>query len=246
MRRRAFACDEGDMVVDPCDEDFSYLSLTVARYAKEDALGKYMALITLSPIYLAVAYMTLVVVRRDLQVFILAVGHLCDLIVNKALKTWFAQARPPGCINTGHGMPSNHSQYMFFFATFASLYLWNRVSFCSEAKVGLTSALVGWAAGVGYSRMCLRCHTFSQVAVGAAVGSSTGALWYILYSKVLLPLLPHVARWPISRALYVKDYSQVSNVLAFEHTALHGGGGAASQQVTTGGTEQITFPRKTR
>lgn len=42
--------------------------------------------------------MTLVVVRRDLQVFILAVGHLCDLIVNKALKTWFAQARPPGVV----------------------------------------------------------------------------------------------------------------------------------------------------
>lgn len=40
--------------------------------------------------------MTLVIVRRDLQVFILAVGHLFDLVVNKALKTWFAQARPPG------------------------------------------------------------------------------------------------------------------------------------------------------
>ncbi|CBJ28335.1 dolichyldiphosphatase [Ectocarpus siliculosus] len=224
------------MVVDPCDEDYAYLSLTVARYAKEDALGKYMALLTLSPIYLAVAYMTLVVVRRDLQVFVLAVGHLVDLVVNKALKTWIAEARPPGCINTGHGMPSNHSQYMFFFASFVSLYLWGRVSFSAEAKVGLTSVLAGWAASVAYSRMCLQCHTLKQVAVGAAVGTTTGGLWYLLYSKVLLPLLPRVAKWPISRALYVKDYSQVSNVLAFEHDALYGDGGG--ETVFTGSSSR--------
>lgn len=29
--------------------------------------------------------------------------------------------------------------------------------------------------------------------------------------QVMLPLLPQVAKWPISRALYVKDYSQVRN-----------------------------------
>lgn len=51
--------------------------------------------------YLAVSYLTLVVVRRDLQVFVLAVGHLFDLVVNKALKTWFAEARPPGDQNVG-------------------------------------------------------------------------------------------------------------------------------------------------
>lgn len=34
--------------------------------------------------------------------------------------------RSEGCVNTGHGMPSNHTQYMFFFATFASFYLWGR------------------------------------------------------------------------------------------------------------------------
>lgn len=37
-------------------------------------------------------------------------------------------------------------------------------------------------------RICLQCHTLSQVAVGAAVGSGTGALWYLLYSKVSLGL----------------------------------------------------------
>eukprot|EP00752_Nemacystus_decipiens_P004302 g3931.t1 len=232
------------MVVDPSNEDYAYLSLTVARYAKEDALGKYTALLTLSPIYLAVAYLTLVAVRRDLQVFILAVGHLFDLVVNKVLKTWFAEERPPGCINTGHGMPSNHTQYMFFFASFVSLYLWGRVSYCTEAKLGLTSALVGWAAGVGYSRICLQCHTLKQVVAGAAVGTGTGALWYVLYSKVLLPFLPQVAKWPISRAFYVKDYSQVSHVLAFEHAALHGGG--ANAQSGGAGRGPSHLPKKTR
>lgn len=230
------------MVADPCDEDYAYLSLTVARYAKEDALGKYVAIFTLSPIYLAVAYMTLVVVRRDLQVFILAAGHLFDLALNKALKNWFAEARPLGCVNTGHGMPSNHAQYMFFFATFSALYLWGRVSYCTEAKVGLTTALLGWAAGVGYSRMHLKCHTFSQVAAGAAIGSSTGTLWYLLFTRVMLPLLPAVTKWPLCQALYVKDYSQVPNVLAFEHAGLHGLGA----QQGNGGRHERDLSRKAR
>ncbi|CAM9499145.1 unnamed protein product [Ascophyllum nodosum] len=234
------------MVADQCDEDYTYLGLTVARYAREDALGKYMALLTLSPIYLAVAYMTLVVVQRDLQVFVLAVGHLFDLAINKVLKTWFAQARPAGCINTGFGMPSNHTQYMFFFATFAALFLWCRVSYPLVSKLGLTSALLGWAAGTtifhstcaSIDRMRLKCHTLNQVVVGAAVGSGTGALWYLLYAKVLIHLLPSVARWRISRALYVKDYSKVPNVLAFEHANLHGAGNVW--------TERQEIPRKAR
>ncbi|CAM9425483.1 unnamed protein product [Sphacelaria rigidula] len=211
------------MALDPCDEEYAYLSLTVARYAKDDPLGKLMALVTLSPIYLAVAYVTLVAVRRDLQTFILAVGHLCDLVVNKCLKNWFAEARPLGCVNTGHGMPSNHTQYMFFFTSFAMWYLWGRVSYCTAEKVGLTSAVAGWAAIVGYSRMYLQCHTLKQVAVGAIVGSVTGTLWYMVYTNILAPICPVVAKWPISRALFVKDYSQVSHVLAFEHSNLHGG-----------------------
>lgn len=35
-------------------------------------------------------------------------------------------------------------------------------------------------------RICLQCHTLNQVVVGAAVGTGTGALWYLLYSKVSL------------------------------------------------------------
>ncbi|CAN0208967.1 unnamed protein product, partial [Hapterophycus canaliculatus] len=76
--------------------------------------------------YLAVAYLTLVVARRDLQIFVFSLGHVFDLAVNKFLKTWFAEARPPGCVHTGHGFPSNHTQFMFFFATFVSMYLWGR------------------------------------------------------------------------------------------------------------------------
>lgn len=38
----------------------------------------------------------------------------------------FPYIHSEGCINTGHGMPSNHTQYMFFFASFVSLYLWGR------------------------------------------------------------------------------------------------------------------------
>lgn len=34
----------------------------------------------------------------------------------------------------------------------------------------------------------MNCHTLKQVAVGAVVGSGTGALWYLLYAKVRVQL----------------------------------------------------------
>ncbi|CAM9458854.1 unnamed protein product [Choristocarpus tenellus] len=224
------------MVASPCDESLSYLSLTVARYAADDPLGKVAALITLSPIYLGAAYATLSLCRRDLQTFIMGVGQALDLVVNKVAKNWAAEPRPQGCVTGGYGMPSNHTQFMFFFAAFSILYLWNRLSCSTCTKAGLSLGLGLWAALVGWTRQdrvvsfCLHlsCHTPMQVVVGGVLGSGTGALWYLIYQEVLMPLSPSVVKWPLCRALLVKDYSQVSNVLAFEHENLHGAEGLAN------------------
>ena len=32
--------------------------------------------------------------------------------------------------------------------------------------------------------MYLKCHTFNQIAAGAAIGSITGVLWYLLFTRV--------------------------------------------------------------
>lgn len=41
-----------------------------------------------------------------------------------------------------------------------------------------------------------------------------------LLLQVMLPLLPKIVKWPICRALYVKDYSQVRTRLVVRYSAL--------------------------
>jgi hypothetical protein len=58
---------------------YKYLGLTVVRYADGDLLGQLLSLITLSPVFLAVAYFTLLLGRGgELQIVLLCVGHVSN------------------------------------------------------------------------------------------------------------------------------------------------------------------------
>jgi hypothetical protein len=59
---------------------YKYLGLTVVRYTDGDHLGQLLSLITLSPVFLAVAYATLLLGRGgELQIVILCVGQVSEL-----------------------------------------------------------------------------------------------------------------------------------------------------------------------
>jgi hypothetical protein len=56
---------------------YKYLGLTVVRYTDGDHLGQLLSLITLSPVFLAVAYATLLLGRGgELQIVLLCVGQV--------------------------------------------------------------------------------------------------------------------------------------------------------------------------
>ncbi|CAM9162568.1 unnamed protein product [Phaeothamnion confervicola] len=220
------------MPVDQCNENYAFFGLTVVRYRVNDDLGAVMSLLTLSPIIIGVGYFTLMGFRRDLQTFCLAFGQLLDLVLNKVMKTAIAAPRPDlgSCPNTGHGMPSNHAQFMFFFCTFCLLHIWLRTSWSRLEILLASAALLGWGPAVAYSRIHLTCHSLEQVAAGSALGSATGALWFVFEDAVLRPLCPRVASWRVCEALHAKDYSAVRHVLRHEREAVHGAAGRSHQK----------------
>ena len=215
-------------------------SLTLIQYPAtySKLSGALLALLSLSPIFLGVAYTAIIFVRRDLQTASLAVGQLVDQALNHVLKEAVAQARPAGfCPNESHGMPSNHAQFMAFFATAASLLVWTQVvpqgakqgARCKQRplprlrRIGKTAALVAWTVAVAASRVVLTCHTPEQVAAGAAIGLLTGACWYRFHVGVLVPVvIPRLLTLPLLRSLGVKDYSGVADVLETEYLSAHG------------------------
>lgn len=76
------------------------------------------------------ALATLCLFRRELTIYMFFVGQLLDTLANFVLKRAFQHPRPLTAKDTDFGMPSNHSQFLFFFATYYSLFLLFRYAHC--------------------------------------------------------------------------------------------------------------------
>ena len=91
-------------------------SLTYVTYEDGDHLGELCALLSLAPPFIVVAYATLLVARRDAHLAYILCGQLINGALNAILKATINQPRPGGCDHPGPGMPSDHSQFMAFWA----------------------------------------------------------------------------------------------------------------------------------
>ena len=150
--------------------------LTCLYYDEKDIP---MVLLSLLPIFLMVSYVTLIVVNRDWRVFSMLVGQLLNEGLNNILKRTIKEPRPPTSKKDGYGMPSSHSQFVWYFAIYGLLCLsvsrqnpWIRLIYAM--------GMVGGATGVSISRVWLDYHTVDQVLVGASVGSVIGILWFYI------------------------------------------------------------------
>jgi len=106
-----------------------------------------------------------------------------------------------------YGMPSSHTQFMFFFATVLPLF------FCllkrqqqqqqKQQNVKILQFLsYVLAAMVAYSRVHFEYHTYSQVTVGALVGIALGIVWTWMYKMVIEPkVIPAIASTSIAKQL---------------------------------------------
>jgi dolichyldiphosphatase len=70
--------------------------LTHVMYIKGDIIGYFLALLSLSPIFIMVMYATLIVFRRDFQTIFIVFGQLLNVAVNLILKKVISQPRPHG------------------------------------------------------------------------------------------------------------------------------------------------------
>ncbi|KAF1327960.1 Dolichyldiphosphatase 1, partial [Globisporangium splendens] len=174
-----------------------------------------------------VMYATLVVFQRDLDIVVMLIGQLLNEVVNQILKRSIQQSRPEGARMSGSGMPSAHSQFIFFFAAYVVAYTWKRFNAHRRLEQSLT--IVGatvLAVVVCVSRIRLGYHSKEQVVVGALVGALTGLAWHGLVTKTSPWLFPLITETALAQFFYIRDISRIPDLIVYQHQLCHGPSGA--------------------
>ena len=144
-------------------------SLTHILYDPTHPLSIPLTLLSLSPIFLFVSYLTLVIFTRRFTILLLALGQIANELLNLVLKRVWRAERPylgMGEVGVGYGMPSSHAQAAAFLVAWGIGYAGTlsrrsvRGEMCS-VEVGRVRwwrtrvyvfGLVLWSALVAYSR----------------------------------------------------------------------------------------------
>ncbi|KAK0175656.1 hypothetical protein PV327_009388 [Microctonus hyperodae] len=202
-------------------------SLTHVEYPQGDFLGRMLAFISLTPFAVIVGFVTLILFRRDLHTISYFIGVIANEIVGLLLKYTIKEARPMrrDIVYMEYGMPSAHSQFMWFFTTYTTLFVCFRMHLNNNSTV--TERLWRWTIIIGcaivatlvtFSRIYLQYHTISQVFCGFLAGTTMGIVWFYITHLVLTPLFPIIVSWRISEYLLLRDTTLIPNVLWFEYT----------------------------
>ncbi|KAI8058204.1 phosphatidic acid phosphatase type 2/haloperoxidase [Syncephalis plumigaleata] len=182
--------------------------LTHVLFHKDDPLGLLMAMVTLVPIGLICSYLSVLVTSRKAWVALAAIGQLGNEVINFMLKKYIQDHRPHRCLAGGYGMPSSHSQYILYFATFTTLCLSNGLP-KTPSQLVLTILLYSIGVAVCYSRVHLGYHTVAQVLAGSTLGFVVSTMWYLLIQRVLKPsgILASIFRLPLLSLLDASDFA---------------------------------------
>ncbi|XP_034047902.1 dolichyldiphosphatase 1 [Thalassophryne amazonica] len=204
------------------------ISVTHVEFSDDDLTGEMLAYISLLPIAILVGFVTLIVFKRELHTISFFAGVLLNEGVNWLLKNIVREPRPCAgihSVHTDYGMPSNHSQLIWFFVVYFFLFLYLRMHQTNNARCVdllwrhiLSIVLLGLAISVSYSRVYLLYHTWGQVLYGGVAGSTFGIIWFFITQELLTPLFPKIAAWPVSEYFLVRDTSLIPNILWFEYT----------------------------
>ncbi|KAF5893842.1 putative helicase senataxin isoform X1, partial [Clarias magur] len=205
------------------------ISLTHVEYPAGDVAGQILAYASLLPMAILVGFVTLIVFKRELHTISFFGGLVMNEGLNWLLKHILQEPRPCGgghsTVTTEYGMPSSHSQFIWFFVIYFFLFLYLRMHQTNNARCVellwrhvLSIILLGVALSVSYSRVYLLYHTWSQVIYGGVAGMVVGVVWFFITQEVLTPIFPKIAAWPISEFFLVRDTSLIPNILWFEYT----------------------------
>uniref|UniRef100_A0A7S3AJC8 Dolichyldiphosphatase n=1 Tax=Haptolina ericina TaxID=156174 RepID=A0A7S3AJC8_9EUKA len=198
-------------------------SLTYVSYTPGDKVGLLCALLALAPVFIIVAYATLFVSRREAHLIWMLIGQLLNVALNAALKAAIGQPRPPGADHDGMGMPSDHAQFMGFWACYGALFLAIHVPRLGRSgwRSLLILAMCVLALAVAASRVYLGYHTVAQISVGLGVGSAVSFVWFAMYTTWLRPCLgAWVSNSAVCRYLLIRDAAHIDDLLTFEYDAI--------------------------
>ncbi|OWA54343.1 putative Dolichyldiphosphatase 1 [Hypsibius exemplaris] len=216
---------------DPSVSPWVPFSYTHVEYLEGDLFGMVMAIASLLPIFIVVSFATLIIFRRDLHTMAFFAGTLLNEAVNFILKRGLGHLRP--CTDRKHhgskyAMPSNHSQFVWFFSVYLVLFLFVRLRMSIAApkfhvfvwvwKTAVALGAVAAACIVSYSRAYLHYHSSQQVIFGSVLGAVLGVAWFFVVQNLLTPVFPVIASWRVSEFLLVRDTTLIPNVIFFEYT----------------------------
>lgn len=209
------------------------ISLFHVEYPGGDVIGKILAWFSLLPMFIVIGFITLIMFRREIHTMTFFTGILINELANMTVKHTLAHPRLcAGHVfpNSTHGMPSDHSQFMAFFAVYSVLFIYFRLLHFSQSTtvwddlienlwrhmlaIGVALAAVT----VAFSRIYLRYHTPHQVGYGFLLGCVLGACWFIFTQTVLTPLFPTITTWPVCEYLMIRDSTLIPSVMWFEYT----------------------------
>lgn len=148
--------------------DSKHFALTHIVYDPSSNLGIPLALLSLSPIFLFVAYFALVIFGRRLSLLLLAAGSVGNEVLSLALKRALRSPRPypdHPHIGDGYGMPSSHAQAGAFVlawgigyalsqpARYPARTVSKRAETMHRVRTGIyVFGLAAWSLTVAYSR----------------------------------------------------------------------------------------------
>ncbi|KAK3821069.1 MAG: PAP2 superfamily-domain-containing protein [Benniella sp.] len=202
-------------------ETLTSLSLTHVRFVGDDIYSKLFAFITLSPFGITCGYIAVILATRDLSIILMLAGQFLNECVNYVLKRVIKQERPTTGrldlgLGEGYGMPSSHSQFMAYFATYMILLMHGSSGSVSPHLISLGVAL--WSILVIYSRVHLYYHTWQQVVAGSICGCAIAAAYYFFVQKFLR--LKGMQDWMLDNAVarwfYLVEREQMDNVYQWE------------------------------
>uniref|UniRef100_A0A8D8RM77 Dolichyldiphosphatase n=1 Tax=Cacopsylla melanoneura TaxID=428564 RepID=A0A8D8RM77_9HEMI len=209
--------------------EWSPLTLTYVEYPQGDIVGKFLALMSLTPFGVLIGFVTLILFRRDLHTVSFLVGLLLNEVLNMVLKYIIQEPRPLRAhidkVSVPYGMPSSHAQFMWFFSMYILCFVvvrlrYNNSSYKYESywKVFIVLSSLLLTCIVSYSRVYLLYHTWNQILYGALIGCVFATGWFLITQFILTPLFPMITQWRISEVLMIRDTTLIPNILWFEYT----------------------------
>ena len=203
-------------------------TLTHVDYPDGDPTAKILAVISLLPLVIVIVHITVFACKRDLHTLFYGLGTILNGVLNYVLKHTIKEARPHSTVSIRdstklfeeYGMPSSHSQFMWFVSTYMALFVYVRlrhqeskllkllwVAFCFVLSVLVT-----------YGRIYLHYHTWAQVGWGMGIGASMALVWFALVHLVLTPFFPWIVTFRVCEYLMIRDYTSIPNVMWFDYT----------------------------